>query len=72
MSLTQEQKNKDAIQTFLDNNGINTDDAKSFKNKFETFYYVGDSRKFAEPTRIGFNIVGASDINVSLHEINDI
>jgi len=72
MALTKEEKNKDAIHTFLKNNDIDPNDAMGYNNKFETAYYVGDSRKFAEETRIGFNIVGAGDINVSLHEINDI
>jgi hypothetical protein len=40
--------------------------------KLETRYYVGDSRKFAEETRIGFNTLGTSDINVTFYEINDI
>jgi len=72
MGLTKEEKNKDAILTFLKNNDINPNDAMGYNNKFETRYYVGDSRRFAEETRIGFNIVDTSDINVSLHEINDI
>lgn len=72
MALTKEEKNRDEIHTFLKNNDIDLNDAMGFKNKFETAYYVGDSRKFSEETRIGFNIVGTSDINVSLHEINDI
>ena len=72
MPLTQEEKNRDAIQTFLKNNDIDPNDAMGHNNKFETRYFVGDSRKFAEETRIGFNIIGTSDINVSLHEINDI
>ena len=72
MALTQEQINTDAIHTFLKNNDIDPANAMDFKNKFETAYYVGDSRKFAEETRIGFNIVGTSDINVTFYEINDI
>jgi hypothetical protein len=72
MSLEQEHKNRDEIHTFLKNNDIDPDNAMDFKNKFETAYYVGDSRKFAEETRIGFNIVGSSDINVTFYEINDI
>ena len=72
MPLTKEEKNRDAIHSFLKNNDIDPNDAMGFNNKFETRYFVGDSRKFDEETRIGFNIVGVSGINVSLHEINDI
>ena len=72
MALTKEEKNRDEIHTFLKNNDIDPNNAMGYNNKFGTAYYVGDSRKFAEETRIGFNIVGTSDINVSLHEINDI
>lgn len=72
MALTKEQKNKEEIHTFLENNGIDPNEAMGYNNKFATAYYVGDSKKFSEETRIGFNIVGTSDINVSLHEINDI
>ena len=72
MALTKEEQNKDAINSFLKNNDIDPSIAMGYDNKFETRYYVGDSRKFAEETRIGFNIVGTSDINVSFHEINDI
>ena len=72
MSLTKEEKNKEEIHSFLKNNDIDPNTAMGYDNKFETRYYVGDSRKFAEETRIGFNIVGTSDINVSFHEINDI
>jgi len=72
MALTKEEKNTDEILTFLKNNDIDPNDAMGYNNKFEVRYYVGDSRKFAEETRIGFNIVGTGDINVSLHEINDI
>ena len=72
MALTKEDKNKEEINSFLKNNDIDPNTAMGYDNKFETRYYVGDSRKFAEETRIGFNIVGTSDINVSFHEINDI
>ena len=72
MELTKEEKNREAINSFLKNNDINPNTAMGYDNKFETRYYVGDSRKFAEETRIGFNIVGTSDINVTFYEINDI
>jgi len=72
MALTTEEKNKEAIHDFLKNNDIDPETAMGFENKFETRYFVGDSRKFSEETRIGFNIVGTSDVNVSMHEINDI
>ena len=72
MPLTKEEKNKDAIHNFLKNNDIDPSEAMGFNHKFETRYFVGDNRKFDEETRIGFNIVGTSDINVSMHEINDI
>jgi len=72
MPLTKEEKNRDEINSFLQNNDIEPQNAMSFDNKFGTAYYVGESRKFAEETRIGFNIVGTSDVNVTLYEINDI
>ena len=72
MALTKEEKNKNEINTFLKHNGIDPHNATGYNNKFETRYYVGDSRKFAEEATIGFNAVGTSDINVSLHDINDI
>lgn len=72
MAVTKEEKNREEIEAFLKNNEIDPNHAMGFENKFETRYYVGESRKFAEETRIGFNIVGTRDINVSLHEINDI
>ncbi|MEN8304400.1 MAG: hypothetical protein ABFQ64_10040 [Campylobacterota bacterium] len=72
MALTKEDKNRDEISNFLKNNNIDPQEAMSFDNKFSTSYYVGESRKFAEETRIGFNIVGTNEINVSFYEINDI
>lgn len=72
MALVDEQKNRDAIQAFLINNDMDPNAGMDYKNKFGTSYYVGDSRKFAEETRIGFDITDTSVINVSLHEINDI
>jgi hypothetical protein len=72
MALTKEEENREAIHAFLKNNDLDINEAMGFKNKFETRYFVGDSRKFDEETRIGFNIVEKSDINVSMHEINDI
>lgn len=72
MGLTKEETNKNEINKFLKHNGIDPNDALSYENKYGTAYYVGESRKFAEETRINFNIVGTSDINVSLYEINDI
>ena len=71
MQDTKEQKNKNEIDTFLEHNGIEPHLGMCY-NKFETAYYVGDSRIFLEPTPIGFNTIGTSDINVSLHEINNI
>ena len=72
MVRTKEEKNREAINAFLKNNDIDYSTAMGHNNKLETRYYVGDSRKFAEETRIGFNIVDTSDINVIFHEINDI
>jgi len=72
MALRDEHKNKNAIHAFLINNDMDPNKGMDYKNKFGTSYYVGDSRKFAEETRIGFDITGTSGINVSLHEINDI
>lgn len=72
MALTKEEKNKNEISAFLKHNTIDPNDAMSYENKYGTAYYVGESRKFAEETRINFNIVGSSDINVSLYEINDV
>ncbi|WP_373030340.1 hypothetical protein [Sulfurovum sp.] len=72
MALTKEERNREEINTFLKNNDISPNTAMGYDNKFETRYYVGDNRKFAEETRIGFNIIGTSDIHVNLHEINDI
>ncbi len=72
MTPTEEQKNREAIEAFLANNDIDPNNAMGYGNKFGTAYYVGDRRKFSEETRIGFNTVGTSDINVYLHEINDI
>lgn len=72
MALTKEEKNKDAINTFMKYNDIDPNNAMGYNNKFETRYYVGESRKFAEEATIGFNVVTASDINVSLYDINDI
>ena len=72
MALRDEQKNKDAVHAFLINNDMDPNKGMDYKNKFGTSYYVGDSRKFAEETRIGFDITDTSGINVSLHEINDI
>ncbi len=70
MALTKEEKNRGEISNFLKNNDIDPNTAMGFDNKFQTEYYVGERRKFAEETRIGFNIIGASDTNISLHEIN--
>lgn len=72
MALTKEEKNIEAIKSFLKNNDIDPNTAMGQGNKLETRYYVGDNRRFAEETRIGFNIVGTSDINVVFFEINDI
>jgi Txe/YoeB family toxin of Txe-Axe toxin-antitoxin module len=72
MALTKEEKNIEAIKSFLKNNDIDPYTVMGHGNKLETRYYVGDSRRFAEETRIGFNIVGTSDINVIFYEINDI
>ena len=72
MSLAQEQINKDEIHSFLKNNNIDPRNAMGYNNKFGTRYYVGESRKFAEEATVGFDISDKSDINVSLHDINDI
>lgn len=72
MALTKEEKNRDEINTFLKNNDIDPQNAMDFENKYGTAYYVGESRKFAEETRIGFNILGTTDINVTFYEINGI
>ncbi|QSZ42131.1 hypothetical protein GJV85_08405 [Sulfurimonas aquatica] len=72
MPLSKEEKNKEEINKFLKHNDIDPTDPMSYKNLYGTAYYVGESRKFAEPTRINFNILSSSDINVSLYEINDI
>ncbi len=71
MELSKEEQNKEAISTFLKYNGIDPNDAIG-STKFETRYFIGESRKFAEETRISFNITGTSNVNVSLFEINDI
>ena len=71
MELTKEEKNKEAISTFLEYNGIDASHAVG-STKFETRYFIGEERKLAEETRISFNITGTSDVNVSFFEINDI
>lgn len=43
-----------------------------YNNKFGTAYYIDGTRNFSEETPIGFDIVSTSNINVSLHDINDI
>jgi len=68
---TKEQKNKEAINTFLAYNGITPETAMGY-HKFETAYHVGSKRIFREMTPIIFNIHMPSDINVLLPEINDI
>lgn len=72
MELINEKNNKDAISAFLKHNGIDPHNATGYNNKFETAYFVGDSRKFFEETPIGFSILDTSYSNVSLHDINDI
>ncbi len=72
MALTKEEKNKEEINTFLKNNDIDPNNAMGYDNKFEIRYYIDDSRRFSEETRIGFNTLASSYINVSLYEINDI
>ena len=71
MSFTKEEKNKEEVSAFLANNSISPQNAMGY-NKFETTYYVGNSRIFREETPIIFNIVNASDIHVLLPEINGI
>ncbi|MDF1875550.1 hypothetical protein JHD48_07370 [Sulfurimonas sp. SAG-AH-194-I05] len=71
MARTKEEKNKEAINTFLKYNNIEPHKAMGY-NTFETAYYVGSIRKFLEETPVGFNIVGTHNSNVSLHEINNI
>ncbi len=70
MSKIQEQMNLAAIHEFLTNNLMDTKSPMSYEKKFDTFYYVGDKRIFAESTRIGFDITEGSDVNAHMHEIN--
>lgn len=71
MPLTKEQKNKDAIEIFLQFNNIESKNAMGY-NKFETTYYVGGERIFREKMPVIFNILDTSDVNVFLPEVNDI
>ncbi|MDQ7043332.1 MAG: hypothetical protein Q9M34_07340 [Sulfurimonas sp.] len=71
MPLTKEQKNKEQISTFLAYNNISPEGAMGF-NKFEIAYHVGENRLFREETPVIFNILGTSEINMLLPEINDI
>lgn len=71
MLSTKETKNKDEIITFLKSNGIHIQSSTGY-NKFETAYYINDSRKFFEETPIIFNISADNNLFVSLPEINDI
>lgn len=72
MPSTQEQKNQEAIHAFLQNNSISPDDIMNFTKRFETAYYVGQSRKFYEETTVGFNALDANTVNVLLVDINGI
>ena len=72
MARTKEEENREEINAFLKHNDIDPHTSIGSGTKLETRYYVGDSRKFAEETRIGFNTVGTSDISVIFYEINDI
>ena len=65
-----EQKNIDAIHAFLANNNIDQNSLNGYNCKLTIFYYVGESRKFAEETRLVFNILGDKTIVISLNEIN--
>ena len=71
MSFTKEEKNKEEMSAFLAYNSIDPQSAMGY-NKFETTYYVGENRIFREETPIIFNILGRSDIDVLLPEINAI
>jgi len=71
MSLTKEEKNKEAISTFLAYNGITPETAMGY-HKFETAYHVGENRIFREMTPVIFHIHTPSPVNVILPEINDI
>lgn len=71
MDYRKEEKNKEAIITFLAYNGIAPETAMGY-HKFETAYHVGDTRIFREMTPVIFQIHTPSDINVVLPEINDI
>lgn len=66
------EENKNAIETFLENNSISPEYAMGYNNKFEIRYFVGERRMFSEETTVGFNIMGTSDVNVSLYDINHI
>lgn len=72
MTKEQEERNQEAIKSFLANNDIDPQVAMGFDNKFEVRYFVGDKRKFAEETTVGFNIIGTSDVNMSFYDINAI
>jgi len=72
MSDTLELKNQAAIKAFLQNNDISFDDVMNFTKRFETAYYVGDSRKFYEETTVGFNVLDTNTVNALLVDINGI
>lgn len=67
---SKEQQNIDEIHVFLANNGIDPYNLNGYNSKFSIFYYVGESRKFAEESRIVFNVIDTSNILISLNEIN--
>lgn len=71
MQLTKEEINKNAVTTFLAYNNIEPNNAMAY-NKFETAYYVDESRIFREETSVIFNIIKESDIDIILPEINNI
>lgn len=67
---SKEQENINEIHSFLENNGIDHNNLVGYNNKFSIFYYVGDSRKFAEETRVVFNADSTGTILITLNEIN--
>jgi len=71
MSATKEEKNKEAISTFLAWNAITPETAMGY-HKFETAYHVGQERIFREMTPVIFHIDRPSPVNVIIPEINDI
>ena len=63
-------KKVEAIHTFLANNLVDVTNLGAYNNKFTVFYYVGESRKFAEETRVAFDFGNTDTITIMLNEIN--